>query len=304
MGVAEVLAGLRAQLRGTRQVHLPAGRGNAARRRGRRREDDGRTRARWTTRAATRSSACTSPRACATGVLGYRPGPAMASADKLKITVHGRQTHGAAPWLRRGPDRHRGAGGARACRPSSAADRPDARARGGDHRRHPRRRAREHHPRQRGDARHHPHLRRGDARRHPRARHHPGRGHQPRLARRLQGVHRQELPGDRQRPGAHRGHAADAAARGRRRACMLVPKVTGSEDFSFFQRVVPGLFVFIGVTPSRQEPEAGGAQPFAALLRRRSARCCWACARWPTWPATTWSAEARPAGAAPQSSGG
>ena len=33
-----------------------------------------------------------------TGVIGYRPGPTMASSDKLKIDVHGSQTHGAAPW--------------------------------------------------------------------------------------------------------------------------------------------------------------------------------------------------------------
>ena len=33
----------------------------------------------------------------------------------------------------------------------------------------------------------------------------------------------------------------------------LVPKVTGSEDFSFFQRVVPGLFIFLGVTPDEQD---------------------------------------------------
>ncbi len=33
-----------------------------------------------------------------TGVLGYRPGPTMASNDRLKITIEGRQTHGAAPW--------------------------------------------------------------------------------------------------------------------------------------------------------------------------------------------------------------
>ena len=32
------------------------------------------------------------------GVIGYRPGPAMASADSLHITVMGRQTHGAMPW--------------------------------------------------------------------------------------------------------------------------------------------------------------------------------------------------------------
>ncbi len=34
----------------------------------------------------------------------------------------------------------------------------------------------------------------------------------------------------------------------------LVPKVMGSEDFSFFQRVSPGLFFFIGVTPHDKKP--------------------------------------------------
>jgi len=33
------------------------------------------------------------------GHLGYRPGPTMASSDRFSITVRGRQTHGAAPWL-------------------------------------------------------------------------------------------------------------------------------------------------------------------------------------------------------------
>ena len=33
------------------------------------------------------------------GHLGYRSGPTMASSDRFSITVHGRQTHGAAPWL-------------------------------------------------------------------------------------------------------------------------------------------------------------------------------------------------------------
>ncbi len=31
-------------------------------------------------------------------MIGYRSGPTMASSDQLKITVHGRQTHGAMPW--------------------------------------------------------------------------------------------------------------------------------------------------------------------------------------------------------------
>ena len=33
------------------------------------------------------------------GVLGYRSGPTMASADSLSIKVDGRQTHGAMPWF-------------------------------------------------------------------------------------------------------------------------------------------------------------------------------------------------------------
>ena len=32
------------------------------------------------------------------GKIGYRPGPTMASIDKLRIVVRGRQTHGARPW--------------------------------------------------------------------------------------------------------------------------------------------------------------------------------------------------------------
>jgi amidohydrolase len=34
-----------------------------------------------------------------TGHIGYRPGPAMASADALRITVDGCQCHGAMPWM-------------------------------------------------------------------------------------------------------------------------------------------------------------------------------------------------------------
>lgn len=34
----------------------------------------------------------------ASGTITYRPGGAMASADKLRIVVEGRQTHGAKPW--------------------------------------------------------------------------------------------------------------------------------------------------------------------------------------------------------------
>ena len=32
------------------------------------------------------------------GTIAYRPGPAMASSDRIRLTVTGRQTHGALPW--------------------------------------------------------------------------------------------------------------------------------------------------------------------------------------------------------------
>jgi amidohydrolase len=98
MGVAQVLAGPARAAARQREVHLPAGRGDAARRRGRRREDDGGRRRAGEAGAAgdLRAARHLAP---AVGQVGYRPGPAMASADQLKITVHGRQTHGAAPWL-------------------------------------------------------------------------------------------------------------------------------------------------------------------------------------------------------------
>jgi amidohydrolase len=35
---------------------------------------------------------------------------------------------------------------------------------------------------------------------------------------------------------------------------VVSQKITGSEDFSFYQHVVPGLFFFVGVTPPSQDP--------------------------------------------------
>ncbi len=98
MGVAEVLAGLRGQLRGSVKFLFqpaeelpPEG------------EDGG-------AKMMIAEGAMENPSAVAVfglhvtsrlplGVIGYRPGPVMASADSLKITVQGRQTHGAMPWF-------------------------------------------------------------------------------------------------------------------------------------------------------------------------------------------------------------
>src|SRR5918997_6250816 len=97
MAAAEVLAGLRAELRGTVKLvfqpaeeNLPRGEVGGAKR-------------------MIAEGAFADPKPDAvfglhmvsglpTGTLGYRPGPAHASADEFRITVTGRQTHGARPW--------------------------------------------------------------------------------------------------------------------------------------------------------------------------------------------------------------
>lgn len=98
MGVATVLAGLRAQLRGTvKFIFQPA---EEMPPKG---EDGG-------AKMMIQEGALQDPTPNAifglhvtsrlhVGQIGYRPGPTMASSDRFSITVHGRQTHGAAPWL-------------------------------------------------------------------------------------------------------------------------------------------------------------------------------------------------------------
>ena len=98
MGVATVLAGLRKQLRGTvKFIFQPA---EEMPPKG---EDGG-------AKMMIQEGALQDPAPQAifglhvtsrqnVGSIGYRPGPTMASSDRFGITVHGRQTHGAAPWL-------------------------------------------------------------------------------------------------------------------------------------------------------------------------------------------------------------
>ena len=98
MGVAEVLAGLRTTLRGTvKFIFQPAEEMPPEG------EDGG-------AEMMIKEGVMDSPRPAAifglhvtsrlpVGVIGYRPGPALASSDTLKITVTGSQTHGAMPWF-------------------------------------------------------------------------------------------------------------------------------------------------------------------------------------------------------------
>lgn len=252
MGVAQVLAGLRGQLRGSvKFIFQPAEEMPPE-------GEDGGAKMMIAEGALERPV----PRAIfglhvtsrlTLGTVGYRPGATMASSDKLKITVHGRQTHGAAPWLgvdpivtaaqvvlglqtivSRGVDISRepavvtiGAikGGVRENIIPDSVE-------------------------MRGTIRTFDETMRDD-------------------------IHERVTT------------MSEAIARGSRASCtvcinknypvtvnhpeltaamlptlqrvagdglQLIDKVTGSEDFSFFQRVVPGFFFFVGVTPVGQDP--------------------------------------------------
>ena len=97
MGVAELLAGLKAQLRGQiKFIFQPAEEGPPAG------EEGGAA-------LMIKQGVLENPTpgvifglhvfaGVEAGSIAYRPGPAMASSDRIRITVNGRQTHGALPW--------------------------------------------------------------------------------------------------------------------------------------------------------------------------------------------------------------
>lgn len=103
MGVAELLAGMKAQLPGTvKFIFQPAEEGIP--------ETTGdHAPASWGAKAMVEQGVLDEPKVDAifglhissnlpTGVVGYRSGPLMAGSDSLTITVTGKQTHGAMPW--------------------------------------------------------------------------------------------------------------------------------------------------------------------------------------------------------------
>ena len=254
-----------------RQVHLPAGRGNAARRRRRRREDDGRRRRAGEPRGRDAIFGLHVTSRLPLGVIGYRPGPAMASADSLKITVARPPDARRDALARRGPDRHRGAGGAGPADRGQPPGRPHARARGRD-------------------------------------RSAPSRAACARTSFptsvEMRGTIRTFDEDMRDDIHERVDHLAEAISRGSRAGCTvcisknypvtvndpelteamlptlqrvagedhvhLVPKVTGSEDFSFFQRVVAGAVLLPRRGAAGHRPQDRRAQPFAALLHRRT----------------------------------
>ena len=190
------------------------------------------------------------------GTIGYRPGPTMASADNLKITVHGRQTHGAMPWF--GVD------------PIVAAAQvvlglQTVVSRQLDLTREPavvtigaikgglRENIIPDSVEMRGTIRSFDEAMRDDI--------------HERVTTMAEAISRGARAGctvcirknypvtvnDPELTAAMLPTLQRAASAER---VMLVPKVMGSEDFSFFQRLVPGLFFFVGVTPDGIDPAA------------------------------------------------
>ena len=189
------------------------------------------------------------------GVIGYRPGPTMASADKLHITVHGKQAHGAAPWLGVDPI---------VTAAQVVLGLQTVISRGTDITREP------------------AVVTIGMIRGGVRDNIIPDSVEMHGTIRTFDEEMRDEIH-------ERVTTLAEAVARGSRASCAvciakkypvtindpalteamvptlarvagpdrveLIPKVTGSEDFSFFQRIVPGLFFFVGVTPPEVDPK-------------------------------------------------
>jgi amidohydrolase len=252
IGVASVLAGLRAELRGSvKFIFQPAEEGPPEG------EDGG-------AKMMIEQGALADPTPQAIfglhvtsrlplGVVGYRPGPTMASSDGLKITVHGRQTHGAAPWLGVDPI---------VTAAQVVLGLQTVISRGIDLTREP------------------AVVTIGTIR--------GGlRGNIIPESVEMSGTIRAFDEGMRDEIHERVTTLAEAVGRGSRAGCtvcisknypvtvndpalteamlptlarvaggglQLVPKVTGSEDFSFYQRLVPGLFFFVGVTPPGTDP--------------------------------------------------
>jgi amidohydrolase len=253
MGVAQILAGLRSQLRGSvKFIFQPA---EEMPPKG---EDGG-------ARMMIAEGALERPLPGAifglhvtsrlnAGTIGYRSGPTMASSDRFSITVQGRQTHGAAPWLGVDPI---------VTSAQIVLGLQTVVSRGLDIAREP------------------AVVTVGMIRGGVRENIIPDEVH-------MGGTIRSFDEGMRDDIHERVTTMAEAIARGSRATCSVcieknypvtvndpalteamvpslqrvagaakvevIPKVTGAEDFSFFQKLIPGLFYFVGVTPAGADP--------------------------------------------------
>jgi amidohydrolase len=193
-----------------------------------------------------------------TGVIGYKPGPAMASADRVDITVRGRQTHGAMPWL--GADPIVASAQVIVGLQTVVSRQVDT--------------VRE--PAIVTIAAIHGGLRQNII---------PDSVHMFGTIRTFNEELRDEVHQRVEDTAEHiaRGCRCEADVRIRRQypvtvnherltewaaprlkrvageRAILVPKITGSEDFSYFQQRIPGFFYFVGITPADQNPATAPA---------------------------------------------
>ena len=189
------------------------------------------------------------------GVLGYRPGPAMASSDLLSIKVDGRQTHGAMPWF--GVDPIVTAAQVVLGLQTVVSRQVDltrepavvtvGMIRGGV-----RQNIIPDSVEMRGTIRSFDEEMRDDI--------------HDRVTTLSEGIARsarascrvcitKNYPVTVNDPALTEAMAPTLARVAGEGKAQVVPKVMGSEDFSFFQRVVPGLFFFVGVVPEGQDPK-------------------------------------------------
>jgi len=206
-----------------------------------------------------------------TGTIGYRSGPTLASADRVRITVRGRQTHSAMPWLGADPI----VGSAQvilglqtvvsrqvdtvrqpaivtiATIHGGVRDNiiPDTVEMMGTIRTFDEELRRELHQRVQDTAEHH------------------ARGCRCEAHVRINGMYPVTIN--------HPGLTAWSESRLRRVAgdngLRVVGKMTGSEDFSYFQQRIPGVFYFVGVTPAGQKPDSAPANHSPAFYVDESA---------------------------------
>ena len=191
----------------------------------------------------------------ALGVLGYRPGPAMASADSFSIKVDGRQTHGAMPWF--GVDPIVTAAQVVLGLQTVVSRQVDltrepavvtiGMIRGGV-----RQNIIPDSVEMRGTIRSFDEEMRDDI--------------HERVTTLSEGIAKgaratcrvcitKNYPVTVNDPALTEAMAPTLARVAGEGKAQVVPKVMGSEDFSFFQRVVPGLFFFVGVVPEGQDPK-------------------------------------------------
>jgi metal-dependent amidase/aminoacylase/carboxypeptidase family protein len=191
----------------------------------------------------------------ATGLIGYRPGPLMASADDFRISVRGTQTHAAMPW--RGVDPI--VVGSQivlglqtiVARQMNITKEPSVVTVGVFH----------------GGVRHNiipdEVKMEGTIRAFDEEQRNEIHGHVHRITEMIAAA-----GGAKANVHIHRWYdvtvnhpeltawAAPTLARvAGERNVRLIDKICGAEDFSFYQKVVPGFFYFMGCTPENRDPE-------------------------------------------------